>query len=63
MSTEACVCSRPSSPDSQHAVDGICRLLVQVLTRIAPMSAGERPDLASAARAAGSASSSGSRLV
>ena len=63
MSTEACVCCRPSSPDSQHAIDGICRLLVHVLTRIAPISAGERPDLASAARAACSASCSGSRLV
>ena len=63
MSTEACVCRRPSSPDSQHAIDGICRLLVHVLTRIAPISAGERPDLASAARAACSASCSGSRLV
>ena len=43
MSTEACVCSRPSSPDSQHAIDGICRLLVHVLTSTAPISAGAAP--------------------
>src|SRR6516225_1658831 len=38
MSTEACVCCRPSSPDSQHPIDGICRLLVQVLTSTAAIS-------------------------
>ena len=62
-SAEACVCCRPSSPDSQQPIDGISRLLVQVLTSTAPISSGERPALASAARAAGSASCSGSRLV
>ena len=63
MSTEAWVCCRPSSPDSQHAIDGICRLLVHVLTSTAPISARSRPDLTSAARVACSARSSGSRLV
>ena len=63
MSAEACVCRRPSSPDSQHAIDGISRLLVQVLTSTAPISSGSRPDLASAARTACRASCSGSRLV
>ena len=62
-SAEAWVCCRPSSPDSQQPMDGINRLLVHVLTSTAPISSGERPALASAARTAGRASCSGSRLV
>ena len=42
MSHEACVCKRPSSPESQVAIDGISQVLVQVQNSTAPISAGRR---------------------
>ena len=42
MSHEACVCKRPSSPESQVAIDGISLVLVQVQNSTAPISAGRR---------------------
>src|SRR5580700_10880642 len=48
MSQEVCVCKRPSSPESQVAIDGISLVLVQVQSRTAPISAGRRPDFAKA---------------
>jgi hypothetical protein len=63
MSTDACVCSMPSSPESQHAMDGMSRSLVQVATITAPISSGARPLCSSAARAASRASCSIGRAV
>src|SRR2546429_9968024 len=53
----------PSSPEIQVAVAGISRVLVQVHSKTAPISSGERPDFVIACSAACSASSLSERAV
>jgi len=63
MSHEVCVCMRPSSPESQVAIDGMSLVLVQVQISTAPISAGRRPDFARAFLAASRAMSSSGNWV